>query len=96
MTTFPCPTGDAKVSTTVFVPEAVATEDTAIGSPPFVTVNALASAVVVERFSLYVSVIVVPAEVLATDAYTGAVRSTNEPLVTLVVENDNASIPKAS
>ena len=84
------------MSTTAFVPAVVTTEDTAIGSPPLVTVNALASAVVVERFSLYVSVIVVPAEVFATDAYMGAVRSTNEPLVTLVVENDNASMPKAS
>jgi hypothetical protein len=53
------------------VPEAVATEDTAMGSLPLFTVNALAKAVVVERFSLYVRVMVVPAAVLATDAYTG-------------------------
>ena len=52
VTVLPLPTGDAKVRTTVFVPDEVATELTAIGTPPFVTVKALASAVVVERFSL--------------------------------------------
>ena len=67
VTVFPVPTGEAKVSTTVLVPEVVATEDTAMASPPFVTVNALAGAVVVERFSLYVSVICVPAVLLATE-----------------------------
>jgi hypothetical protein len=78
------------------VPEVVTTDETGMVSAPFVTVNALAGAVVVERFSLYVSVIVVPAVVLATDTYVGAVWSTWEPFVTLVAENDTASIPKAS
>ena len=67
VTVFPVPTGEAKVRTTVLVPEAVATEVTAMVSPPFVTVNALAGAVVVERFSLYVSVICVPAVLFTTD-----------------------------
>ena len=74
----------------------MATDETEIGSPPLVTVNALATAVVVERFSLYVRVIVVPAAALATDAYTGGVLSTREPFVTDLVDNDAASVPKAS
>ena len=78
------------------MPEAVATEETEIGTPPLVTMNALANALVVERFSLYVRVIVVPAAVFATDAYTGTVLSTSEPFVTLVVDNDAASKPKTS
>ena len=52
VTVFPLPTAELRVSTTVLVPEAVATEETGIVTPPLVTVKALASAVVVERFSL--------------------------------------------
>ena len=52
MTVLPLPTGEAKVRTTVFVPDEVATEETEMVSPPLVTVNALANAVVVDRFSL--------------------------------------------
>jgi hypothetical protein len=78
------------------VPEAVATEDTEIGSLPLFTVNVLATAVVVARFSLYVSVMVVPVEVFAIEAYTGGVLSTREPFVTDVVDNDAASLPKTS
>jgi hypothetical protein len=67
VTVFPLPTAELSVSTTVLVPEAVATEETGIVTPPLVTVKALASAVVVERFSLYVSVIVRPVDVFTTE-----------------------------
>jgi hypothetical protein len=67
VTVFPLPTAELSVSTTVLVPDAVATEETGIVTPPLVTVKALASAVVVERFSLYVNVIVRPVEALATE-----------------------------
>ena len=67
VTVFPLPTAELSVSTTVLVPDAVATEETGIVTPPLVTVKALASAVVVERFSLYVNVIVRPVDALATD-----------------------------
>jgi cadmium resistance protein CadD (predicted permease) len=96
VTVLPWPTGDANVNTTVLVPDVVATDETGIVTPPLVTVNALVSAVVVERFSLYVSVIVVPVEVLATDTHVGAVLSTNDPFVTVVVESDTASVPEMS
>ena len=96
VTVLPWPTGDANVRTTVLVADVVATDETGIVTPPLVTVNALVSAVVVERFSLYVSVIVVPVEVLATETYVGAVLSTKEPFVTVVVESDTASVPATS
>jgi hypothetical protein len=52
VTVFPLPTAELSVSTTVLVPDAVATDVTGIVSVPLVTVKALANAVVVERFSL--------------------------------------------
>jgi hypothetical protein len=67
VTVFPLPTAELSVRTTVLVPDAVATEETGIVAPPLVTVNALAGAVVVERFSLYVNVIVRPVDVFATE-----------------------------
>jgi hypothetical protein len=60
---------ELKVSCTVD-PE-IATELTATVLPLAVTVNALASAVVEDNVSLYVSVTIVPAVLIAVETYVG-------------------------
>ncbi len=89
-------TTEANVKTTVpFVPGAT-TEEIVTGFPSTVTTKSPVVAVVDLIVSLYVKVKVVPLVPRTAELITGAVWSTVEPFVTVVAENDAASLPVVS
>ena len=94
VTDWPEPTADANVSTTV-EPDTAAL-DTERDTPPTITLNADAAAVVADNASEYVNVTVVPAVFTAADTNVGAVTSTVELFVTEVAASDTASFPVVS
>jgi hypothetical protein len=89
-------TTEANVKTTVALVPGAETDEIVTGVPATVTTKSSVVAVVDLIVSLYVKVKVVPLVPRMAVLRTGPVWSTVEPFVTVVAENDAASLPVVS
>ena len=89
-------TTEANVKTTVALVPGAETDETVTGLPSTVTTKSPVVAVVDLIVSLYVKVKVVPLVPRTAVLMTGPVWSTVELFVTVVAENDAASLPVVS